>query len=574
MRFRSRLGWLLLIAAIASTAQTLPTASPAAKNAKTQWLERAKLLTAAIQEDAQNLSPAMQTVLPGRLGELWRTADPARAKAWLKETVTKLATIPDQESADDRKARLQASYALLSGLNKSDPDAADKLLDSLILQVQPAIARNPLGIGRTPEASNLGYQIETAIRESAGEHRLERATALAQRIIDLKDGNGVVSTYFALRDLDPERANQFVADALRAAAQNYDWFLLFGLAQVAVPPHDAPDEAPPEQLSNNILEVLAAGMLRVPQSAEDKLRICELAPAVAGALSKYSPEQQVQLRAAVDNCKSASSNVARNIRHLEAAAQTGNTAELITRATTADDALSRAQLKLRAAQEAGGANGYRQALNIIESLTAEEREAAPQWSQNWAMTAIKAVHSRFEAHDLQGVQQILARAPDDQRASMMLTASSTAYQAKDATYGLVMLTEARRELEKNPVTTIYQPYMELLSAYGAHVPDEASSVLRLVVTGINNFKVPEKAKIRPVEFGWQLRPILLPDALLDSDSQMTAAAISELNSPQARVAMRLGLLEKCLQRYERPEKRTAPKTDLKTPATPSFKTKN
>lgn len=53
---------------------------------------------------------------------------------------------------------------------------------------------------------------------------------------------------------------------------------------------------------------------------------------------------------------------------------------------------------------------------------------------------------------------------------------------------------------------------------------------------------------------------------------MVSAAVSELKSPQARVAMRLGLLQACLQRYQGPAKPSAPKTDSKTPAAPTLKT--
>jgi hypothetical protein len=93
----------------AATAAPAPTAVE-----KAQWLERANLITAAIQEDAANLPPNLQFVLPGRLGEAWRTVDPKRAQAWLDQAVTAL-TPPELESTDDHKAKLRTAYALFPG---------------------------------------------------------------------------------------------------------------------------------------------------------------------------------------------------------------------------------------------------------------------------------------------------------------------------------------------------------------------------------------------------------------------------------------------------------------------------
>jgi hypothetical protein len=320
-------------------------------------------------------------------------------------------------------------------------------------------------------------------------------------------------------------------------------------------------------LSKQALDLLATGMLRVPQNPSEKASICELAMPVTMAMRKFPPAQQAQLQAAVDNCKATDAPTRRNVAAAESYADNRPASELLAQAADTSDARSRAHLKLTAAQEAESAGEYQRALDILAGLTPEERDAQPIWSSRWRMIAMKATRNSYKAHDLQTIQNVLAEAPGDLRASLMVDISFLAYAAKDEGYGLTMLTQARRELEKNPVTDNYMPYLSLLNAYAARLPEEGAQVLRLAVDGINNFKVPEGAKMRPVDFGWQLRPVHLPAALLDSDPQMVSAAVSELKTPQARIAMRLGLLQACLQRYQAPPRRTPPKAEPALKAT-------
>jgi len=534
-------------------------AAPAASD-REQWLERAKFITRAIEEDTQSLAPNMQALLAGRLAELWRTPDPARSKAWLDASVSKLTAVPEQESTNDRQTRLETSYALLTSLNKTDPSAADRMLDSLISGLKPGIV-NPPGTKLDPETFNLGVQIQRLLHESAAEHDLDRTAALAHRIIDLKDGNGVVRAFYDLQQLDPMRADQFAGDALRVATRDHNWFLMVGLTQILMT--EPGDQAPSEQLSNAILNELASGMLRVPENADDRTRICQLASSVAHVIDKYPVERQAALRTAVEGCKGSSPMNSRNIRRSEALAKTGTPRELMEEAKNTDDDFSRAQLKLKAAREAQASKDYLRALDIIKSLTPEERDAAPDWPTFWMIAATEGIHSRYQAHDPQAIERIIADAPDEQRVSMMLTAAMAAHEAKDVAYSQMMLTEARRNLEKYPVTTQYQVYLTLLSSYGKVLPSETASVLPLVVEGINNFKPGDKARMRPAEPGWHLQMTLLPDALLDADPQMVWGSISEIKLSPARAAMRLGLLQACLRRYSAPQKNNPPERPAK-----------
>jgi hypothetical protein len=511
--------------------------------------------------------------LPGRLGELWRSVDPKRAQAWLDQALAKISTPPETESAEQRKARLEAATAWLPGLDQSDPASADRVLDSLIADVQRSNAANPGGWQYSQDAALLGMSVEQAIGESAQQDP-QRAFQLAQRIIQLREGNSVLPAYMTLRSADPQLADRFALDALEAARNNnYDRDFFYALAQLAAPRTQLPEKMrAPEALGAQILQTLAAGMLRPAQNAAERKSICDLAMPVTIAMKKFPPEQQGPLRAAVDNCKAANPQTKRTVGDMEARTRDSAPAELLAQAADTNDARSRASLKQEAARRAEREKDFLRALDIWESFTPEERDMFPQWQSMWRYVAGQAMTASYRAHDLAGVQQLIARAPDNLRPGLILQAANLGFSSKDAAYGVTMLTQAQRELEKNPVTDDYRLYLNLLTLYTAHVSEEAPAALRLAVKGINDFKIPENEKIKPFEPGWRLEPITVPAGLLDSDPQMVAAAVSELKSPQARVAMRLGLLQACLQRYQGPAKPPAPKSDSKTPAPPTLKT--
>jgi len=564
----------LAFAVTLATAAVSQTASPAPTPAeKAQWLERANLITAAIQEDANNLPPDLQFVLPGRLGELWRSVDPKRAQAWMDQALAKISTLPETESAEQRKARLEAASAWLPGLNQSDAASADRVLDSLIVDVQRNNAGNPGGWQYSNDAAMLGMSVEQAIGDSAQQDP-QRAFQLAQRIIQLREGNNVLGVYMNLRSADPQLADRFALDALEAARNNnYDVVFFFALAQLAAPLANVPEIMhAPEAVRSQILEALAAGMLRPVQNAADKASICDLAMPVTIAMKKFPPEQQGPLRAAVDNCTATNPQTRRMVGDMEARTRDSASADLLAQAADTNDARSRASLKQEAARRAEREKDFLRALDIWESFTTEERDAFPLWQSMWRHAVGQALTTSYRAHDLTGVQQLIARAPDNMRPALILQAANLGFSSKDAGYGITMLTQAHRELEKNPVTDDYRVYLNLLMLYTAHVSEEAPAALRLAVKGINDFKIPENAKVKPFEPGSRLGPITVPAGLLDSDPQMVSAAVSELKSPQARVAMRLGLLQACLQRYQGSAQPPAPKTDSKTPAAPTLKT--
>jgi len=569
-----RLASLLFVAVMLTTAAVSQTAGPApTPNEKAQWLERANLITASIQEDANSLPPDLQMILPGKLGGIWRSVDPKRAQAWLDQAVATLTTPPEQESADERKARFRAAYALFPELDKSDHASADHLLDYLVADAKQKAAANPRGPQYTSEVMAFDHALHTAMSNPEQPKDPDRIFALAQRAIEVRDGNAVLPAYQTLRSADSQRADRFALQALEAARSNYDSFLLFGLAQVASPQVGLPERMKaPQELRSQILDVLAAGMLRPAQRPGDKQAICQLASPVTMAMKAFPPAQQAQLRIAVENCKATDARLSENVNTLEIHSRDAASGELLRQAGESNDAHSRAALKQKAAEQASAEKDFSRALDIMDTFTAEERESLVSWETRWSAIAQNSIFVSYSAHDLQAIQQVIARAPNSVRATLMMMAATRGFASKDTAYGMTMLTQAHRELEKNPVTSDYRPYMQLLTLYAANASEQAVGVLRLAIVGINNFKIPEGAKSHPTAPGSQLATINVPASLLDSDPQMVSAAVSELKSPQARVAMRLGLLQACLQRYQGPAKPPAPKSDSKPPAAPTLKT--
>jgi hypothetical protein len=459
-------------------------------------------------------------------------------------------------------------------LNKSDPVAADRLLDYLVADAKQKIAANPRGPEYTSEVHAFDSAFRAATNNPEQPLNPNRLFALAQRAIEVRDGNAVLPAYQSLRSSDPQHADQFARQALQAARGNYDSFLLFGLAQLASPQAGLPERLKaPEELRSQILDVLAAGILRPPQRPAETQEICRLAMPVTMAMKAFPSSQQAQLVVAVDKCKSIDANVSQNVNYSEIRNREGAAGELLRWAGESNDVRSRGALKLVAVDRALGEKDFSRALDIMDTFTAEERDALiSEWETKWRVIAHDWIFVSYSAHDPQAIQQVIARAPGNLRATLMITAASRGFASKDTAYGMAMLTQARRELENNPVTSEYSPYLFLLNLYAANAPEQALDVLRMAIAGMNNFKFPEGVKIHPAPPGWQLTTIKVPASLLDSDPQMVSAAVSTLKSPQARVAMRLGLLQACLQRYQGPAKPPAPKPASKPPAPPTLKT--
>jgi hypothetical protein len=196
------------------------------------------------------------------------------------------------------------------------------------------------------------------------------------------------------------------------------------------------------------------------------------------------------------------------------------------------------------------------ALAIWDKFTAEERDAYPSWLADREAAAAAAITDLYRAHDLSGIEIVIARTPDELRSKLQLNTAAMLFARGDRDLGLSMLTQARRSLEGTQVkdSTVY---LMLLTTYAAVSPAEIAQVLDLVVAGINHIPVRQSdARLWVLPVGYDLRPYQFGPTMLDVNPTLLQGSIEMFDSPVQRVCFRLGLLQATLKRYQSEAGRT------------------
>lgn len=535
-------------------------------------MQRALGYTAAIRDDEFRLPYREQLILPGRLAALWWKSDPPRARFWLAQAVSGIEFSPNQESDDDRKARLGAARVLLTIAAPLDRGLSDRVLKLVSDEAEKQKDR----LSSLDRMKLLG-DVATATREIAEEDP-DRALEIARSLIKLRAGNQIDIAYINLHDASPERANQFLREAVAAARTDYDPAMLDGLAQSAffVDTEPSMDIPVPDDLRSAVLTVIAEAMLRPAQGEEDQKNICRASLTAARLISRFPPAVAGQVRAAIELCKTKASPMIGRTVDAELTGKFAGTAdELLRAATDESNASTRAMMKVRAALKLEGTDPVR-AVDILDSLTPEERKKTAGNARS--ILAFRALEAAYKAHDTPAMQRILDHTPDEDRPQTLLSAASLVFRAKDESLGLAYLGQARAALEKWDPQDNWRPFLTLVNLYAEHMPSETTNVLAEATAGIGRVKPRPSGTpgIHVPAMGDELRLVGLNPAALDMDPEYVAASIKQIDNPASRTVLRLGLLQACLRRYEGPPQPPKPKTDskpatLKTDAKPAAK---
>ena len=288
----------LFVAIVAPAAFAKTPGVTAAKPAdpRAPWMQRALGYTSAIRGDQFHLPYREELILPGRLAAIWWKSDPKRARFWLADAVSRIEFSPNQESDDDRKARLGAARVLLTIAAPLDRGLSDRVLKLLTDESEKQKDR----LSSLDRMKLLG-DVTTATREIAEEDP-GRALEFARQLIKMRAGNHIEIAYINLHDASPATGDQFLREAIAAARADYDPAMLEGISHAALDDIE-PQEVPvPEELRSAILTVVAEAMLRPPQSEEDQKNICRASLTAARLISKFPPAVAGQVRAAIESC--------------------------------------------------------------------------------------------------------------------------------------------------------------------------------------------------------------------------------------------------------------------------------
>lgn len=513
-----------------------PAANNASREATQQWWQRANYINSSILQDGTQLSKMQSLLLPARLAAVWAKSSHDMARGLAIQAADSVTRIPQNESDEDRKARLEAASNMIASLNTADRASADRVIAMMSKDAENRPSYPP---PEGPEADTR-LSLAEAIRDTAKDDPA-RAFALAQKSLALRDGDEIAAIYQDLKDGSLELANRYAAEALQVAAT--DPSLLFGLGQLANPALGVP-----QATRDAILQTISDTLLQPDANPSQRARRCLAAPAALDNLPAYSPAQQSVLRSAALACKGADPDTDAGIRQQEQMADRNGDGD-----SPADPAHPQqsAQKKLLAASIAADRDhDLQRALDVLDSFTPEERDAAyPNWHLLWISLSQRSISAAERQHDTATIQSVISRAPDIVRGRVLLAAARTAYNAKDTDFGNLLVGQTERELESNPRTDQYTVYLQLLNLCAAHLPADTLNALRIAVHGLNNFNPPHTTQVVLTSVGELLQPVGLDPGVLNADFDSVTATVADIRRPDDRVAMRLGLLRLVLARY-------------------------
>jgi hypothetical protein len=357
---------------------------------RAQWMQRALGYTAAIRDDEFRLPYREQLILPGRLAAIWWKSDPKRARSWLADAVSRIEFSPNQESDDDRKGRLGAARVLLTIAAPLDRGLSDRALKVVTEAEEKQKDRLP-----SLDRMKLAGDVATAVREVAVDDP-DRALEIARGLITMRAGAQIEIAYINQNDASPERANQFLREAIAAARADYDPTMLEALSYTALDDIEPQEFPVPEELRSAILSTVAEAMLRPPQSEEDQKNICRASLTAARLISKFLPAVAGQVRAAIESCKGkAPPMTGRTVDWELTGKHKGTADELLRAAADESDASTRAMMKVQAAINLQQTDPIR-GVDILDSLTPEERKKF-SGSMRGAL-AFQALSAAYKAH--------------------------------------------------------------------------------------------------------------------------------------------------------------------------------
>ena len=126
--------------------------------------------------------------------------------------------------------------------------------------------------------------------EAIGTDDPDQALEFLRQLLKMKFGGVQIEmAYENLRQSSPQRANQFLRDAISAARADYDPMMLEALAGM-LDEFDTQPASAPEELRPAILGVIAEAMLRPAQTEDDQNNLCRTSLSAARVLAKFPPD--------------------------------------------------------------------------------------------------------------------------------------------------------------------------------------------------------------------------------------------------------------------------------------------
>lgn len=566
--------YVALAVLVLGMGSVVPAAEPSPS--ATALRDRADRLSRQLEDDATNrMHDFRGALLLARLADAWKKADVRRSRQYLEEAVA-IVKSPDNTESDEQLAkRLMVGGMLLEIVSDTDPklslDLAHSLaeqaarLPKLIPGFRPSNARELFG-------SRLRYLgMRLSQKDPAA------TAAITEDLIRLRDGNDIPWSIMDVGSRDPARADQLYDKAVAEARASWDYYMLFGLVQLAYPYSPRSDKIPAvsDSIKAEAASLLAGFMLRPMDTPEQRQDVCRAAGIATAVLPSLPPDVAPSLAAAIEACKSTPTRESKLFASDWRDAPTVE--ENVRLAANATDVKTSARYKLAAARLAAYTHDNpQQALDILRDMSDEEREAQhDEFSGEWRNVSVAAIDDLARRHEMRAIQPIIDATPDAMRAELTIFYAQFLV-ASDPELARLKTSEALRIIQKYPPDDD-RTYPLLLKLYSKAAPDDALLALRIVVAGLNDRAKDEKVQRLAWlgnSFADRMEPLRGAGAILLRLDESTAdAVLRDLESPDYRAVFRLGLLYAVLDEYDARLKSKQVQTPVKAsqsdPARPS-----
>jgi len=517
----------------------LPISIFAQNPANELWRVRAEGITEDLINDGQQLPPLRRAVLRARLAERWWRDDQRRAAGRLQSAVEIVEQVPNKETVNERRERLETAGVLLKIAIRLDRKLAQRLVAVLSSE------ENLKGIEGNGNADALINAAASLVDLDA--RRAAELGALALRIGPPSD---VAALLFPLYRRNVLVANGFLAQAMAAAREDQSGVLLNSLTYVVFPkqkgwgdPLPIPDHTPKELLQLDI-----AFLNRGSNCAA----VVGFITPVLSEFERLLPQQAAVARQAVNQCQPLIPVDAQKL--VDHSNRENRIEELLKAAADAKEPIYRAALQYEAANLARSNKDYELALKILDGMSKESRECmGGAWeTYRWDWAAEAAVEHYMNERLLE-MNRTLDGVPAEWQAFAKTAFLDRLTDRKLIKTGpaLPFLNDARAALGRSslPDTDKYGCYFVLLRLTVKHDPAAASAALKEAIASLNRAEQAMNKDQKTLNSSGFLQ--VLPASLLEMDEFAVKEGLASITSVEMRAQLRLNLLQATLEKIKK-----------------------
>ncbi len=514
-------------------------------NAPDPWLVRAERLTEDLTKDAASLSVHGRAMLFAGLGETWWHTDKERARRYFDKAVELAKAQPGNESAG-RHYPFATVHGVFSILVRYDKTVSDELM-KMFLSDQENLSE----MDRNQNAQAIAGVASSLIYTDP-----QRALDLGLASIRAGAGFQLLTLIWNLSARDIKATELLFKEALATARARNDTTLLNILALAAYQFVGSPakKQIVSDRLCADMLNAVADALLQIPTNRPLKSADCLMASVAARLLDEFRrllPERAAAVQGAVIRCQPFFDLVQRTETEGYLNGQPLKTAEdYLKAAEESEDPQLRFALQMRAASMVASGKDYERAIKILDGTKAPSFPGSMAgWKSSRQRYAGQLALELVRDDRIDLAQQVIAATPDELQSSVYLEVAGELASRKNPN-AIEFIRETRRAMARADLSSqTLREYLALVSLYGERLPAEAIDFLNEAIAVINrawHLKIDE-LRAGEYEVNWMIGGV--PPSLFEIDESAIRAAISSVEDPVRRAALRHRALRGVLSKY-------------------------